>query len=137
MKRNQRVLSTISTMAAAQPQAATRAPLAVLPTGMLLRSLIIAGISSKPFALIPSLKLLSFLAKPDRGALLSVDKTPFIHAILKRTFYDQFCDGKIGAETRKCVHRLKDLGLKGVILKYARETVFDLSSNTTAVQGVE
>lgn len=59
-----------------------------------------------------------------------------VHSILKKTFYDQFCAGETGAETRQCVTRLKNLGLKGVILTYARETVFDHKTKTTDVQGV-
>lgn len=124
-------------MAAKTTKVATRLPLSVLPNGMLLRSLLIAGISSRPYVLIPSLKILSFLSKPNRSALFSVDKNPMIHAILRKTFYDQFCAGETGAETKQCVRRLKDLGLRGVILTYARETVFDHNSNTTAVQGVD
>ncbi|KAH6656509.1 proline dehydrogenase [Truncatella angustata] len=125
-------------MAATLPaQVASRFPLAVLPTSMLVRSLLIAGISSKRFLLIPSLKLLSFLSKPDRGFLFNVDKNPFVHGVLKKTFYNQFCAGETGTETRQCVRRLKDLGFRGVILTYARETVFDHKTQTADVQGVD
>ncbi|KAI1458942.1 pyrroline-5-carboxylate reductase [Annulohypoxylon moriforme] len=104
---------------------------------MLLRSLLVAGISSKRLLLIPSLKILSFLSKPDRGYLLHVEKNPLIYGILKKTFYDQFCAGETGPETRRRVRQLKDLGLKGVILTYARETVFDHKTNKADVQGVD
>lgn len=87
--------------------------------------------------LIPSLKILSFLSKPDRTALLHVEKNPLIYGILKKTFYDQFCAGETGPETRRRVRELKDLGLKGVILTYARETVFDHKTNKADVQGVD
>ncbi|KAI1206252.1 pyrroline-5-carboxylate reductase [Annulohypoxylon truncatum] len=104
---------------------------------MLLRSLLVAGISSKRLLLIPSLKILSFLSKPNRGFLLHVEKNPIIHGILKKTFYDQFCTGETGPETRRRVREIKDLGFKGVILTYARETVFDHKTNKADVQGVD
>ncbi|KXJ85465.1 proline oxidase-like protein [Microdochium bolleyi] len=92
---------------------------------MLLRSLFISTISSHRFLLLPSLSVLQYLTKPHTSKLLNVDKNPIIHGILKRTFYNQFCAGETGAETRHCVRTLKDLGFRGVILTYARETVFD------------
>jgi hypothetical protein len=131
-------LRTASTMAAVgSPQLASRHPLATLPNSMLLRSLFIAGISSKRFLLLPSLKILSFLSKPGRSFLFNVDRNPVVHGILKKTFYDQFCAGETGPETKQCVRRLKDLGFKGVILTYARETVFDHQTQKADVQGVD
>ncbi|KAF2193672.1 FAD-linked oxidoreductase [Zopfia rhizophila CBS 207.26] len=97
---------------------------------MLLRSLLIAGISSNHFLLLPGLSILSFLSKPGRGILFNVDRNPVLHAILKKTFYDQFCAGETEAETKACVRQLKDLGFRGIILTYARETVFDHRTNT-------
>ncbi|KAM0807598.1 putative Proline dehydrogenase [Seiridium cardinale] len=141
MKKPDRVLTSLRTAstitAATIPPPASRFPLAALPTGMLIRSLLIAGISSKRMLLLPSLKILSFLSKPGRGFLFNADTNPVIHTILKKTFYDQFCAGETGPETRQCVRRLKDLGFKGVILTYARETVFDHKTKTADVQGVD
>ncbi|KAK6062996.1 proline dehydrogenase [Seiridium cupressi] len=141
MKKPDRFLTSLraaSTITAATiPSPASRFPLAALPNGMLIRSLLIAGISSKRMLLLPSLKILSFLSKPGRGFLFNVDKNPVVHTILKKTFYDQFCAGETGPETRQCVRRLKDLGFRGVILTYARETVFDHKTKTADVQGVD
>ncbi|KAK1580106.1 proline dehydrogenase [Colletotrichum navitas] len=100
-------------------------PLSGLSTGTLLRSLLITTISSHRLLLIPALKTLSFLAKPGRTLLFDVDRNPVLHAVLRKTFYDQFCTGETAAETRACVQRLKALGFRGVILTYAKETVFD------------
>lgn len=100
-------------------------PLAAMPTGMLLRSLFIATISSNKFLLIPSLHLLSFFSKPNRSYLFNVDRNPVLKALLKRTLYNQFCAGETELETKACVRQLKDLGFKGVILTYAKEMVFD------------
>ncbi|KAH7398743.1 FAD-linked oxidoreductase-like protein [Phaeosphaeria sp. MPI-PUGE-AT-0046c] len=99
-----------------------------MPTHMLLRSLFIATVSSNKFLLLPSLKVLSFFAKPNRTFLLNVERNPVLRAILKRTLYNQFCAGESELETRSCVQQLKDLGFKGVILTYAKETVFDSKS---------
>ncbi|KAH7030722.1 uncharacterized protein B0I36DRAFT_322318 [Microdochium trichocladiopsis] len=144
-KRNVHVSTAAATTAAAQhetnpyPQTATTArshaaattkkssrPLSRLPMGMLLRSLLIATVSSHRFLLLPSLSILQFLTQRSHSSrLLSVDKNPVIHGILKATFYNQFCAGETGQETRQTVRNLKDLGFRGVILTYARETMFD------------
>jgi hypothetical protein len=115
---------------AASKQRIAEHPLSVMPTHMLLRSLFIATVSSNRFLLLPSLHLLSFFAKPNRNFLLNVDRNPVLKAILKRTLYNQFCAGETERETRSCVQQLKDLGFKGVILTYAKETVFDTKSKT-------
>ncbi|KAF2850965.1 FAD-linked oxidoreductase [Plenodomus tracheiphilus IPT5] len=101
-----------------------------MPTTMLLRSLFIATVSSNKFLLIPSLHLLSFFAKPNRSFLFNVDRNPVLKSILKRTLYNQFCAGESEQETKECVRQLKDLGFKGVILTFAKETVFDHRSKS-------
>jgi hypothetical protein len=106
-------------------------PLSVMPTNMLLRSLMIATISSNKFLLLPALQLLSFFAKPNRSFLLNVDRNLVLKGILKRTLYNQFCAGETEAETRACVQQLKDLGFKGVILTFAREMVHDTKAKTS------
>ncbi|THY14496.1 proline oxidase [Aureobasidium pullulans] len=104
--------------------------LSALPNKMLGRSLLIATISSKSYLLIPCLKLLSFLSKPGRSRLLSVDKNPLIHAILRKTFYDQFCAGETRKDTVSTIKGLKDMGFRGVIMTFAKETVFDHRTKT-------
>jgi hypothetical protein len=103
-------------------------PLSVMPTHMLLRSLFIATVSSNKLLLLPSLRLLSFFAKPNRSLLFDVNHNLVLKALLKRMLYNQFCAGETEGETRRCVQQLKDLGFKGVILTYARETVFETTS---------
>lgn len=95
---------------------------------MFLRSLLVATISSKKWLLVPSLHLLDFLSKPYRTWVFNIEKNPVLNAIIKRSFYDQFCAGTTPAETRTCVKALKDLGFRGVILTYAQEMVFDHKS---------
>ncbi|KAJ5699068.1 hypothetical protein N7462_001073 [Penicillium macrosclerotiorum] len=130
-----------STLHIAQKQSAVSPapslpPLAALPNRVLLRSLLVSTISSKPFLLRPSLWAMSILAKPNRGFFLNVDRNPILHGILKKTFYEQFCAGENGAETKATIKELKDMGFRGVIMTYAKETVFDHKTNTQQGLGV-
>lgn len=117
----------MDTKLASKEQKLSHHPLSVMPTSMLFRSLFTATVSSNKFLLIPSLRLLSFFAKPNRSFLFNVDRNPVLRAILKRTLYNQFCAGETEKETTACVKQLKEFGFKGVILTYARETVYDKS----------
>ncbi|KAF7595997.1 hypothetical protein BBP40_003776 [Aspergillus hancockii] len=111
-------------------------PLSALPTSVLLRSLLVATVTSTPYLLRPSLSILSVLSKPGRGALLNVDRNIILHALLKSTFYKQFCAGETGQETKATVQQFKDMGFQGTILTYAKETIFDHSTNTQQGLGV-
>jgi hypothetical protein len=113
----------------------SRYPLSGMPTGMLLRSLFIASISSTRLLLIPSLHLIAFFDKPGRSFLFNVDRNPILHAILKKTIYNQFCAGETLKETSACVRSLKDLGFRGVILTYAKELVEDRDSLASRSEG--
>lgn len=100
-------------------------PLSTLPHRALLRSLLITTVSSKPLLLTPTLKLLSFLVKSRSKFLLNVDRNPVLYTVLRKTFYDHFCAGETADETRECVKNLRAMGMRGVILTYAKETHFD------------
>ncbi|KAL3496993.1 FAD-linked oxidoreductase [Aspergillus germanicus] len=139
LAKHRRFASTsASTLKATAPKAvpAAHAPLSALPTRVLLRSLLVSTISSKPLLLRSSLWALSILSKPNRGFLLSVDRNPVLHGILKKTFYEQFCAGENGAETKATIQELKDMGFRGVIMTYAKETVFDHSTKTAHGLGI-
>ncbi|OLN95756.1 Proline dehydrogenase 1, mitochondrial [Colletotrichum chlorophyti] len=110
-------------------------PLAGLSTGTLLRSLLVTTISSNRLLLMPSLSALSYLAKPGHSYLLDVDRNPILHKILRKTFYDQFCAGETSEETQACAQKLKSLGFRGVILTYAKETVFDHLTQSSVEHG--
>ncbi|KAE8151341.1 FAD-linked oxidoreductase-like protein [Aspergillus avenaceus] len=101
-------------------------PHSLLPTKMLLRSLLVATISSHRWLLTPALKFLSLIAHP-RVSVLDVTKNPVLHGIVKSTFYNHFCAGENGTEVRSTIGNIKDMGFKGVILTYAREIVVDAS----------
>ncbi|KAL4911892.1 FAD-linked oxidoreductase-like protein [Aspergillus aurantiobrunneus] len=111
-------------------------PLSALPTPVLLRSLLVATISSKPSLLLPSLSALSFLCKPRRGPLLNVDRNPILRGILKSTFYKQFCAGETHDEVRRTIRQLSQMGFQGTIMTYAKETVFDHKTNTNRQVGL-
>lgn len=104
---------------------ARASPLSVMPLPMFLRSLLVATISSKKWLLIPSLHLLDFFAKPNRTWVFNLEKNPVLKAIIKKSFYNQFCAGTTPTETKACVRALKSMGFRGVILTYAQEMVFD------------
>lgn len=115
---------------AAQPEWTSRAPIAgrplsTLPNTALLRSLLITTVSSKPLLLKPTLWLLSLLVNSRSKFLFNVDKNPVLYTILRKTFYDHFCAGETAAETRECVKKLRAMGMRGVILTYAKETLFN------------
>ncbi|KAK6810960.1 hypothetical protein RU639_013227 [Aspergillus parasiticus] len=123
---------SVSTSVLAETKSApnvTLPPLSALPTSMLLRSLLVAAITSKPYLLKPSLSILSLLSKSGNGLLLNVDRNIILHTILKWTFYKQFCAGENARETQATVQMFKDLGFRGTLLTYAKETVFDHSTN--------
>ncbi|KAJ5376897.1 hypothetical protein N7509_013783 [Penicillium cosmopolitanum] len=122
--------------ATAATQAPLPPPLSVVPNWVLLRSLLVSAISSKPLLLRPSLWAMSILSKPNRGFLLNVDRNPILHGLLKKTFYEQFCAGENGAETKATIKQLKDMGFRGVIMTYAKETVFDHSTGSEQGLGV-
>ncbi|RAL08616.1 FAD-linked oxidoreductase [Aspergillus homomorphus CBS 101889] len=96
----------------------------VIPTGILLRSLLVTTISSHPLLLGPSLSILSFLSKSS-SLLLDVERNPLIYWFLRKTFYDHFCAGEKEAEVYKTIQQIRSTGLRGVILTYTRETVQD------------
>lgn len=112
------------------------APLSAVPTGVLLRSIFINSISSRPLLLRPSLWFLSQISKPDQNLLFSVDRNVLLRSLLKRTFYKQFCAGENGAETKATMKSMKEMGFRGTILTYAKETVFDHATNTSQGLGV-
>ncbi|OJJ88581.1 proline dehydrogenase family protein [Aspergillus glaucus CBS 516.65] len=96
----------------------------IIPTNVLLRSLLVTTISSNWILRVPSLSILMLLTKA-KGPLFNVDRNPFIHGFLKRTLYDHFCAGEVEGQVRDTIRQLKDTGLRGVILTYARETTRD------------
>ncbi|KAL7917254.1 FAD-linked oxidoreductase-like protein [Trichoderma austrokoningii] len=96
-------------------------PHSLLPSRMLIRSLLVAGITSHPFLLAPGLSILNFLSKP-RGPLFSTDRNPILHTTLKSFLYSHFCAGENASEVKATIQNMKNMGFRGVILTYAKET---------------
>ncbi|KAK7416870.1 proline dehydrogenase [Neonectria punicea] len=111
-------------------------PLAALPTGVLLRSIFINAITSRPYLLRPSLWVLSKLSNPGRF-MPSIDNNILLRSILKPTFYKQFCAGETRVETQATMKHMKEMGFRGTILTYAKEIVFDHHANSQHGLGVE
>ncbi|KAF5670067.1 putative aspartate cytoplasmic [Fusarium heterosporum] len=115
----------------------SEAPLSELPSLVLYRSLLINGISSRPWLLVPALHLLQKLCNPGNPFLLNVDRNPLLRSILKNTFYKQFCAGETPAETQATMKQLQDAGFKGTILTFAKETVFDSKTGKQHGLGID
>ncbi|KAM0553238.1 hypothetical protein ACHAPJ_007526 [Fusarium lateritium] len=119
------------------PVKGAEAPLSDLPSIVLWRSLLINAVSSRPWLLIPSLHLLQRLSHTGNPYLFNVDRNPMLRSILKHTFYNQFCAGETGVETQATMKQLQDMGFKGTILTFAKETVFDSKTGTAEGFGIE
>ncbi|KAH7234721.1 pyridoxal phosphate-dependent transferase [Fusarium redolens] len=115
----------------------TETPLSELPPLVLYRSLLVNSISSRPWLLVPSLHLLQKLSNPTNPYLFNVDRNPLLRSLLKHTFYKQFCAGETGAETQCTMKSLQDMGFKGTILTFAKETVFDAKTGKDQGFGIE
>ena len=99
-------------------------PLSLLSFTSLLRSYAITSLSTNPLLLRPAMVVLTHIAHSS-SPVFSPDKNPLIHAILKKTIYEQYCAGENTREVRQTISRLKEMGFRGVILGYGREVAMD------------
>ncbi|MCJ1466545.1 proline dehydrogenase [Pseudocyphellaria aurata] len=111
-------------------------PLSLLPFRVLIRSYLIAALSSSPRLLTPSLGLLSILAK-SQSPWLNPDRNPLVRYILRKTIYAHFCAGETLKDVRRTLSGLKRIGYRGVILAHAREIVLPAGKNATAEEKVD
>ncbi|KAL3479655.1 FAD-linked oxidoreductase-like protein [Aspergillus californicus] len=107
-------------------------PLAVLPTKSLIYSVFFTSVISSPL-LRPCLGLMKYMIE-SQSSLFHPSRNPAMRYLLRTTIYNHFCAGENEKEVRQCVQRTKDLGFKGVILGYARESVarMDIVKDPTA-----
>lgn len=112
----------------------SNAPLSLLPLSFLLRSYLIASLSSSPRLLTPSLRLLSIVANPS-SRFLDPDRNPLLRYALRKTLYAHFCAGENLDEVRKKLCNLKALGYSGVILGHGREIVLKYDEMLKADRG--
>ena len=68
------------------------------------------------------MRILTAIANSS-SIVLSPDRNPVLHWLLKKTFYAQYCGGESPREVRQTIEGLKQIGYKGVILGFAREIV--------------
>jgi proline dehydrogenase len=97
-------------------------PLSVMPTGLLLRSLMITSILSSRRLLEFSLPILGRIANSN-STLANPDRNPLLHVLVRRFLYDHFAAGETKAQVKRTVIKIKNMGFTGVILGYARETI--------------
>ena len=133
----QRRASSGITYQVATPRKPEPSPLSAMPASTLLRSLLVATISAKPYLLRPSLAFLTWLTRSEGGLFWNVERNPLLRASLKNTFYKQFCGGESMTETKEHLRRMKALGYRGTMLQNAKETVFDYNSKTAHGLGLE
>jgi len=72
----------------------------------------------------------------SRSPLLQPSSNPVLHALLKHTFYAQFCAGESTADVQRTLATIKDVGYGGVILEFALE-VLDSAAPTAAIPAAQ
>lgn len=107
----------------------TTAPcLSIMPTPMLLRTLMVTTLLSFPRIVDLCLPLMERLSQ-TQSWLLSPDQNPALKGLVKFVFYNNFAAGENETQVRKTIANLKQMGCYGVILGYARETMAEDSVN--------
>ncbi len=99
-------------------------PLAVMPTRLLLRSLMITSVLASPRLLNICLPAMIYMAN-SKPAVLNPDRNPILRKVIRAVFYSHFCAGENDTEVKKTIATIKDMGFKGVILGYAKEFIVD------------
>ncbi|KZF21335.1 FAD-linked oxidoreductase [Xylona heveae TC161] len=99
------------------------APLSLLPTGTLLRSLLFSEVMSS-WLLTPSLGIMRVLTH-SKSRLLDPEKNRLMDKLLRMTIYNHFCAGSNAREIQHRIAEIKNMGFKGVILGYAKDVVVD------------
>lgn len=92
----------------------TNNAIAKLPITSLFRNLLIQNLSAYP-------TLLSFLLSLLKRHSALFIKAPVLRHAIQYFFYAHYCAGATGPEISRTVESLRKLGIKGVILNYAKE----------------
>ncbi|KAK4980884.1 hypothetical protein LTR28_013155 [Elasticomyces elasticus] len=100
----------------------SKSPLGVLPFSQIIRTYVITTVSSSAYLLDICSALLRRLLE-SKSVLTNVDRNPILRAILRQTFYKQFCSGSTRAEVQATIQGLQKCGYEGVILEYALEVL--------------
>jgi len=134
--------STISKSSVEDPQIVTPLqnisnelpPLSVMPTGTLIRSLLMTYILSSPRLVDIGLPLMAKVCNKEAW-LFNPDRNPVLRAFVKKLVYDHFCAGENEQEIKDTISTMKNMGFEGVILGYAKEVVVDKSATAEEAAG--
>jgi proline dehydrogenase len=99
-------------------------PLSVMPTRVLLRTLMVTYILSSPRIVKFSIPIMHRISH-SKSWLLNPDRNPLLHSIVRKSFYDHFCAGENEKEVKTTIATIKKMGFEGVILGYAKETIVE------------
>jgi hypothetical protein len=103
-------------------------PLAVMPTRILIRSIMMTYILSSPRLVSFSVPIMNKISH-SKFWLFSPDKNPVLHLTVRKLVYDHFCAGENEEEIKITIANFKKMGFEGVILGYAKETLVDKSAS--------
>lgn len=97
-------------------------PLSVMPTGILIRGLMMTYILSSPRLVGVAIPIMNRVSH-SKLWFLNPDKNPILHLGVRKLFYDHFCAGENEHEVKSTIKAIKEMGFEGVILGYAKETL--------------
>jgi hypothetical protein len=103
-------------------------PLSVMPTGILVRTLMMTYILSSPRIVAFSIPIMNRISH-SKSWFLDPDRNPVLHSTVRKLAYDHFCAGESEKEVKNTIDTMKNMGFEGVILGYARETIVDQNPN--------
>lgn len=103
-------------------------PLSVMPTGILIRTLMMTYILSSPRIVSLSIPIMNRISH-SKSWIINPDRNPLLHVTVRKLFYDHFCAGENEKEVKSTITTIKKMGFEGVILGYAKETLVDKSAS--------
>jgi proline dehydrogenase len=112
---------------AEKTKVSTLPPLSVMPTRILIRSLMMTYILSSPRLVDFGIPIMNRISH-SKSWFLNPDRNPVLHSIVRKLIYDHFCAGENEKEVKATISTMKEMGFAGVILGYARETMVDKSA---------
>lgn len=109
-------------------------PLSMMPTMMLLRSLMVTNFLCWPRLLTAAIPVMDKLST-SKLWVLNPDINPVLNRAVRFLFYDHFTAGNDEAEVTATIARLKDMGHRGVMLSFAKEVVAEHMDPSATANG--
>ncbi|KAM0438589.1 hypothetical protein ACHAPT_001341 [Fusarium lateritium] len=109
---------------AGPPHPLQNRPLKRLPTGTLLRNIILGKLFTVPLLMNTGVAAINLMAE-TKNPILDPDRNPILRRIMRFAIYDHFCSGITQQETIGGIAKIKAMGLTGVILNHAKEVTVD------------